>query len=210
MPPRSNSRHSRSRPRGEEQKRLRITAEAARIMAEEGVDDYQTAKRKAATRLNITDQQHLPSNEEIEAALAQHLQLFHGPELARNTRRLREIALQAMRFLEAFEPRLVGSVLSGTVTPNAEVQLHVSADTPENIALFLGEHHIPFEQGKRRLRFGDERYENVSAFRFSADGTTIELCLFNSRAVREPPLSPVDGRPMRRANLREVELLLQR
>jgi len=36
----------------------------------------------------------------------------------------------------------------------------------------------------------------------------VELCVFNHRQVRETPLSPVDGKPMKRAYLREVENLL--
>jgi hypothetical protein len=210
MNSRTGSRRGKARPRAEETKRLRVTAEAARIMAEEGVRDFQMAKRKAAERLNLSDHHHLPSNEEVELALVEHLQLFHGAELQQNTRRLREVAAEAMRFLAAFEPRLVGSVLSGTITPAAEVQLHVSADSPEEVGIFLGEHQIPFELGDRRARFGGDRYENISTFRFSADGVMIELSVFDRRTVREPPLDPIDGRPMKRAGLKEVEALLGR
>ncbi len=189
--------------------RLRIATEAARIMAEEGVADFQMAKRKAAARLNLSEVKNLPGNDEVQAALSEHLQLFHQTELARDTRRRRQVALDAMRFLAAFEPRLVGAVLSGTVTPTSEIQLHVSADAPEQIGLFLQERHIPFRFGERRLRFGGERYKNVSVYHFTADGIVIELCVFDPRAARETPLSPVDGRPMRRANLKEVEELLK-
>jgi hypothetical protein len=209
MAPRTNSRHGKSGARAEEQMRLRIATEAARIMAEEGVADFQMAKRKAAARLNLSEVKNLPGNDEVQAALSEHLQLFHQTELARDTRRRRQVALDAMRFLAAFEPRLVGAVLSGTVTPTSEIQLHVSADAPEQIGLFLQERHIPFRFGERRLRFGGERYKNVSVYHFTADGIVIELCVFDPRAARETPLSPVDGRPMRRANLKEVEELLK-
>jgi hypothetical protein len=42
-----------------------------------------------------------------------------------------------------------------------------------------------------------------------ADDVPIELCVFDRRAARRAPLSPVDGKPMKRANLRELEGLLQ-
>ncbi len=195
--------------RGEEQKRAHISAEAARIMAEEGVRDFQVAKRKAASRLHLPQTKHLPTNEEVQAALQEYLQLFHADRLEQNIHRLRGLALEAMRFLSAFDPRLVGAVLSGTVTADTDIQLHVSADAPEEIGFFLQEHHIPYEIAERRVRFGGERYEGLASYRFSADDVIVEVCVFDPRKGRELPLSPIDGRPMKRANLKEVQALLQ-
>lgn len=203
-----SSRHSKSPSRGENLKRQHITAEAARIMVEEGVSDFHMAKRKAAVRLNLPATKHLPTNQEVEAALQEYLHLFHAHRLDTGLRHLRMLAIEAMHFLARFKPLLVGPVLRGTVTPGSEIQLHVSADTPEEIAFLLQEHHIPFEQAERRLRFGGERYETLPAYRFVAGGVTIELCIFSLRSVRETPLSPVDGKPMKRANIKEVENLL--
>ena len=44
---------------GAEETRLRISREAARLMAEEGVLDFHAAKRKAVERLNLPEGQHL-------------------------------------------------------------------------------------------------------------------------------------------------------
>lgn len=208
--PPSMPHRTRPAPRGDEQKRQRIAVEAARIMAEEGVRDFQAAKRKAASRLDLPETHHLPTNEEVQSALQQHLQLFHSKTLGRDVHRLRTLALEAMHFLADFEPRLVGPVLSGTVTPESEIQLHVSADAPELVGFFLQENGIPYRLTERRLRFGGERYETVSAYRFTADAVAVELYVFNPRSVRETPLSPVDGRPMRRAGVKEMEALLRR
>ncbi len=178
-------------------------------MAEEGVRDFQSAKRKATSRLALDDARDLPTNEEIEQALQQHLQLFHGQTLAHDVRRLRQLALEAMQFLSDFEPRLVGSVLSGTVAAETEIQLHVRADTPEQVDGFLREHGIPFRMTERRLRFGGDRQQMIPSYRFTADGVNIELYVFRPEDAREMPLSPVDGRPMQRASARDVEALLQ-
>lgn len=197
------------RGRGDEYKRQRISVEAARIMAEEGVRDFQTAKRKAANRLGVDDAHDLPTNEEIERALQQHLQLFRGKALGHDVRRLRQLALDAMRFLADFEPRLVGSVLSGTVAPETEIQLHLRADTPEDVDLFLREHGIAFRMMERRVRFRGERQQLVPSYRFTADGVTVEVYVFRPQDMRQAPLSPIDGRPMQRANVKDVAALLQ-
>ena len=197
-----------------EQHRQHLIAEAARIMAEEDVKDFQMAKRKAAERLNLPVGKYLPANEEIDAALREYLSLFRGAAHHDHLKRLRQVALDAMRYLQVFEPRLVGTVLAGTATTSAAVQLHLTADTPEDVVLLLNEARIPFDQSERRVRFGGERFLSVPVFHFvvnetdAAPGTTVELWVFGVRAIRELPLSPVDGRPMQRADVADVERLL--
>jgi len=192
---------------GSEKIRLRIAQEAARLMAEEGVLDFHAAKRKAAERLNLPQAQHLPSNPEIEQALAAHLQLFQYRQLPQTLRQLRDIAVQTMQLLERFEPRLVGSLLSGHVTRFTGIQLHVTAEPAEMLAFFLREQHIPYEESSKRLRFGGDRIETVPAYSFLAGEVPVEVCVFNPTTAREAPLSPVDGRPMKRACLKELEAL---
>jgi len=59
--------------------RRALAQEAARIMAEHGVQDFLLAKRKAAERLGVTDVSAvLPKNREIEVALAEYQRLFGG------------------------------------------------------------------------------------------------------------------------------------
>ena len=195
-------------PRGAEQIRQHICTEAARIMAEEGITDFHAAKRKAANRLNQPETRHLPSNHEVDAALNAYLRLFHADRVSAALVELRRVAVEAMRFLASYEPRLVGAVLSGNVTPFSEIQLHLNAYTPEEIAFLLEEHHIPYEESSRRIRFGGARHESRPTFRFLVDASVVELIIFTPEGGREAPLSPVDGKPMHRANLREVEALL--
>ena len=192
--------------RAEAQTRVHISVEAARIMAEEGVHNFHSAKRKAAARLNLAETRDLPSNQEIASALRQHLQLFHA-DLPQTLQRLRRLALEAMRFLAQFEPRLVGPVLTGTVTKFSDIQLHLSAQPPEEVAFFLQGHGISYEEADKRLRFGGNRFITLPVFRFIADETAVELCVFTPKNMREPPLSPIDGKPMRRAPIKEVEVL---
>lgn len=201
--------HRRSSPHthGTEETRQRISREAARLIAEEGLLDFHAAKRKAAVRLNLPEGQHLPSNPEVEQALAEHLQLFHARDLPHTLHRLRRLAVQAMRLLERFEPRLVGSLLSGNVTRFSEIELHLTADSPERLAFFLREQGIPYEETSKRLRFGGNRSETLPAYRFLAEETVIEITVFTPTAAREAPLGPTDGRPMKRVGLRGVETL---
>lgn len=205
-------RRQRDRPRGAagaglERLRARVAHEAARIMHEQGVRDWGLAKRKAAERLGA-DGRALPRNEEIEAALGAYRRLFDADHGAR-LRRLREAAVEAMRMLSAFEPRLVGSVLSGVAGAHSDVNLHLFSDTPEAVASFLDERRIPYETCERRLRpAAGLEPRGYPAFRYVAGEVTVELTVFPFDGLRQPPCSPVDGRPMRRAGLAAVEALL--
>lgn len=190
--------------------RQRISREAARLIAEEGVNDFQVAKRKATARLSMPQGQHLPSNPEIEQALAEHLQLFHARDLPQRLQRLRRLAVKIMRLLERFEPRLVGSLLTGHVTPFSKIELYITANAPELVAFFLQDQGIAFQQSSKRLRFGGDRSEIVPVYGFVAENTGIEISVFTPDGAREAPLSPIDGRPTKRTPLKEVESLLFR
>lgn len=188
--------------------RTLLAQECARLMAEEGILDFRSAKRKAALRLAVADKALLPDNREIEQALIDHQRLFHAEHQASRLRDLRKAALEAMRFLACFRPRLVGSVLSGTAGPNADIQLHLFADAPQEVALFLMEHRIPFETTDRRLKLSNSDLVCLPVFRFGAGDHGLDLTVFTPLAEREAPRSPVNGRPMRRAGLAEVQTLL--
>lgn len=132
--------------------RERLAHHAARLMAEEGLGDFAFAKRKAARQLGASDTQHLPSNEEVEAALQVYRALYQQDSHPGILHQLREDALQAMRMLAPFNPYLTGSVLSGTAGANSDVNLMLFSDDAKAVLLFLLKHEIEFEDGEWRVR----------------------------------------------------------
>ena len=192
----------------DQQMRVRIAQEAARLIADEGFKDFHAAKRKAAQRLGAPDTRNMPRNREIEEALLSHQRLFQAEAQAGNLRNLRLAALEAMRFFGDFRPRLVGPVLTGTAGVHADINLHLFADTPEEINLFLLEAGIPFQTSQRRYRFARDEWLEFPTFQFLAGDQPVELAVFPREGRREAPRSPVDGKPMRRADVAEVEALV--
>lgn len=188
--------------------RQAIAQEAARLMIEHGHDDYGAAKRKAAERLGVTDQAALPKNSEIEEAIAGHQRLFVAETHAAELAEMRAAAADAMRLLAPFQPRLVGPLLSGTATAHAVIALHLFADTPEAVALALMDRSVPYEFGERRFHVQRDAIESYPEIRFSAGMHEVEATIFPKDGIRQAPPGPVDGKPMRRATLAEVEALL--
>lgn len=189
--------------------RLLIAEEAARVMAEEGIRDFLLAKRKAASRLGADGTRNMPRNQEIEAALHAYQSLFLADRQPVRLHALRSTALEAMRVLERFEPRLVGPVLHGTAGVNGVVELHLFADTPEEVGFVLTDAGIPYELHDTRLRVASHGHQSYPEYRFVAGDTVVELTVFDRDGLRNAPLSPVDGRPTQRASRARVEELLR-
>lgn len=190
------------------QLRRRVALEAARLISEHGIRDYQMAKRKAARHVGVSEDGYLPRNREIEDALREHQRLFRADEQPRALRSRREAAREAMRFLERFEPRLVGAVLDGTADAHSAVCLQVFSDTPEDVATFLHEHGIGFESRSRMLRLDRQRSAEVPVLLFGAGGLPVDLTVLPRDALRQAPLDHIDERPQQRASLAAVDALL--
>lgn len=199
----------RQHPERSDNLRRAVAQEAARLMAEHGIHDFFTAKRKAAERFGVSDNGSLPKNSEIETALAEYQRLFEGETHGQSLYAQRLVALQAMRQLREFEPRLVGAVLSGTATEHSDVQLHLFTDSAESVAIKLMDAGIPHEVTERRVRMSAERVLACPGLRFEIDDQPIEVTVFPTDGIRQAPMSPVDGRPMKRANVDELETLLK-
>jgi hypothetical protein len=191
-----------------QQQRRRIAVEAARLMSEEGIRDFHLAKRKAAAHLGIFAETYLPKNSEIDAALREHQRLFQADTQPQFLQQRREVALDAMRFFAAFEPRLVGAVLDGSADEHSAVCLHLFSDDPRMLQNLLDENHIPYDEESRFLRLTREDSDEFPVYLFSADDIAIDLTLLPLDLLRQAPLSRIDGKPMKRASRGALELLL--
>jgi len=188
--------------------RLMVAQEAARIIVNQGLRDYGLAKKKAAERLGLNSRGSLPGNAEIEQAVSEHLQLFAGESHSDLLRTMRLAALSAMDLLATFTPRLVGPVLNGTADANSAVNLHVFADSPEAVALALDERGIAYRPYERRLKSRRDRTEKFAGYEFHHGDASVQATVFPVDGIRQAPMSPVDGKPMRRADEKAVRELL--
>jgi len=197
--------HSETRTR---ERRQHVAIEAARLMSEHGIRDYQQAKRKAAQRLGIHDDPSLPRNSEIEQALRDYQRLFKANSQPQLLRARREAAVRAMVFFQRFEPRLVGSVLEGTADAHSAVCLQLHTDDPHSVPQFLTEHGIPAESGGRQIRIDRERITDVPVWLFTAEDLPFDLTVLPHDALRQAPLDRGGMRAMRRASLSTLQTLI--
>lgn len=185
--------------------RREIASAAARLMAEDGIDDFGFAKRKAARQLGLPEDGLLPTNQEVEEALRSHHALFQADEQPALLRELREVAVAAMRFLAQFNPYLTGPVLDGTACRYAEVELELFADSAKQVEIFLVNHAIRYEH-RRIPQTQGESPEAVLLLEW--DHTPVRLSIYGELAERSRRSSRA-GRTFDRARIEVVETLLE-
>lgn len=196
------------REQGRNDTRSRIAHLAARLMAEDGIEDYALAKRKAARQAGAPDSRQLPTNEEIDAALRTYQQLYQEETHRVRLRELRGRAVKAMREFAQFNPYLTGSVLNGNAGKFADITLQLFTDNVKAVELYLIDNRIPYKTAQSRLYSGED-LRTVPVFTVNDDGIDIQLTVLSTRDLRAPLKTRLEGRAIDRAKLRAVETLLE-
>ena len=187
--------------------RSRIAHLAARLMAEDGIEDHGLAKRKAARQAGIADTRNLPGNDEIDVALREYREIYHPDAHREQLTELREIAERAMTALEKFNPHLVGNVLSGIAGKYAGIQLQLFTDDIKGVELHLIDLGADYEADQTSLYSGETRI-TVPLFTVDDDGVEIEIAVLSPRDARLPVKTSPVGKAIERAKLAAVEELL--
>jgi len=185
--------------------RRAIAGRAARLMAEDGIDDYGLAKRKAARALGIGDGEALPTNEEVEAELRAYQAIYQEEEQPARLQALREVALEVMKALADFRPYLTGSVLEGTAGRYAEVEIELFADSGKDVEIMLLSSDIPYEIADNSRQFPDGPEAQL---RLDWDGAPVLLTIYPLVAERQRLRNPHTGKSRSRANAKAVAELL--
>jgi len=196
-----------SRSRRDNNLRRHIAYIAARLMAEDGVADYATAKQKAARQAGLADANLLPDNSEIEEALREYQGLYQAEEQPARLRELRTIAVKVMREFEEFRPVLVGSVLNGTAGQHSDVNLQLYTDDAKALTMFLINRRYRFEENSKSVRRGG-RVEDVPQITLDVDDATVTLTVLDHDDERVAVRSRSDPDAPQRARLAEVEAML--
>lgn len=193
-----------------EEIRQLVADEAARLIYEEGFKDYRVAKLRAAEQLGLSHQNSAqPTNEQIESAIHQRIRLFDAETQPKLLEHHRQVALEAMEFLKAYNPYLTGSALEGTSSEHSAVTLLLAADSPEEVIFFLEDNQIPFQSFDRKVRFGSKQAEFFPLLRFYVDDIEVELMILpHDERFAGSPISPITGKAMRRADRKKLKALL--
>ena len=191
-----------------------IAQKAAQMMAEDGINDFAYAKKKAGKQLGVTESSVLPSNAEIEEEIRLYHQIYNADEQPAELEKLRKAALATMQLFAQFNPYLTGSVLDGSAGRFSQTDIHLFADSAKEVEIFLLNQQIPYESSDKSYRFSDKPSKDkkdkvrktVTVFTLETEYGFIKLSVFDVDDLR---VSAKNTSNSERADLADVETLFK-
>ena len=185
-------------------------------MYKENVGQYFDAKRMAARRLLGKSgsrqlrfrPQGLPSNGEIQEALLELAVLTEGHTRLARLFAMRVVALETMRALASFRPRLIGSVRSGHVRRGSDIDLHVFTDDLEPLECYL--HGLGWAYDVREVTIQKDGKPVDYTHVYVEDVFPVELSVYPRMELRRTARSSTDGKPIVRLRATALVELIRR
>lgn len=193
-----------------------IAVEAARLISEEGIDNISKARKKAALKFGVHQEQShsLPDHEAILQEVKTQQFLYQSASDKEQLHAIRTTALNAMQLFEDFQPRLIGSVLQGLAQQHSSIDLLLSVDSAEEIATFLMAQGIPYQLRERPLYLNksDSSAKKpgvlVPAYQFYAGKQPINLIILDESQQKRTLFDPTNGQALQKASIAQLQDLL--
>ena len=192
--------------------REEIAIAAARMIAEDGLD-YATAKRKAARQVvgeARIEGTWLPDNDQLEEEIREYQALFQSDSQPAVLRRLREVALDWMQRLGAFNPFLTGAVLNGTAGEHSDIHLQIFCDNAKDVAIWLLNANVQYDVSETR-HFAARGFVETLSFMWrpsrAEEPVGIHVALYNTDDLRGAVRADARGR-LPRANAQALQALI--
>ena len=127
--------------------RNRVAQEAALLLYTSQEKEYKQAKKRAAETLGV---RVLPSNLEVAEELDRIAEERESASRKEMLLRMRREAHEIMEALEAFNPRLVGSVWRGTARQNSDIDILTFSQDHLQVLKQLRKHNFEAESSEWR------------------------------------------------------------
>ena len=196
--------------------RQMIAQQAARLMAEDGINDFAYAKKKAGKQLGVSEASVMPTNAEIEDEIRLYHEIYNADEQPLELAKLRQAALMTMQLFERFNPHLTGSVLDGSAGKFSQINIHLFADSAKDVEMFLLNQQIPFESSEKSYRVSDKPSKDkkekvrktVPVFTLETELGLQKLSVFDVDDMRVAVKRAVDGSNAERLDIAGVQAIL--
>ncbi len=189
--------------------RRQIAWEAARLMYSREVVEYYNAKQKAARRIHKgwVKPADLPTNAEIRDQVQLLARLHEGAQPQHQ--RLLEMRLRSVWWLKQlaeFHPRLIGSVLQGSIREGSDIDIHIFASNPHSITVQLDDLGVFYRLERKRVQ--KDGQQRVFTHIHIRDEYPVELTVYHPSLLGFRFRSSITGKAIERAGLSELQRLI--
>ena len=185
-----------------------LAHESAKIIVSQGIGNFSDAKTKAAKKLNIENLGCLPSNYEIEKSLKEHYQLFVPETHADYIKLMREAAIEIMNLFIEFQAYVVGPVVSGTASSSSSINIHLGSEDIYDVTQILDKNEMKYKFFDKKIKFNKKVNKVFCGLSLLYRKMVVEIVIFNSKDIKQRPLSRIDGRPIKRLKINSLKMLL--
>ena len=185
-----------------------LAQESAKIIVTQGIENFSDAKNKAAKNLNIENLGCLPSNYEIEKSLKEHYQLFVPVTHAEYVELMRETAIEIVNLFIDFQAYVVGPVVSGTASSSSSINIHLGSENVCDVTHVLDKNEIKYKFFDKKIKFNKKVDKVFCGVSLLYRNMVVEIVMFNSKDIKQSPLSRIDGKPIKRLKINSLKKLL--
>jgi len=190
--------------------RRQIAFEAARLMFSRQESEYYQAKQKAARRTvrGWVKPSDLPSNAEIRQQV-QVLSRLHEPDVDAKQTRLAAMRIRALWWLQqldGFHPKLIGSVLTGSIREGSDIDVHAFCNHPSAVVDRV--EALGFVCELERKRVVKDGHSRVFTHVHVKDRFPVEITVYELKWLGHRFKSSITGKAIERIAAPELEKLL--
>ncbi len=181
-----------------------IASEAVDIIITKGAS-FEAAKLEACKKLNISANRKIPKDSEIEALLIDRSELFSYTSIKSKAslKKVHETTIKAMELFSKFHPKATGAVLTDIFHQNSSIELHLFADTIEEVERLLIDHSIPFELIDKKYKVSKGSWDTFYIVSFFAGEHHIKPVIFLNDSPYKNIISNESETPLKRVSLKQ-------
>jgi len=185
----------------------RVAREAALLLYTSQEKEYKQAKQRASQNLRA---RVLPSNIEVAQELDRIADEMEGSARQERLLQMRSEALQIMKALKNFHPRLIGSVWRGTAHKDSDIDIVTFSSQPTNVLQKL--EHEGFEATKTEWQSApklDKKEKSFHIFLKLPSGNEAEVVVRSLERMNQRERCEIYGDTVTGLNAVQLERLLE-
>ena len=121
---------------------------------------------------------------------------------------MRSTAIEIMDLFVDFQAYVVGPVVSGTASSSSSINIHLGSEDIYNVTQILDKNEIKYKFFDKKIKFNKKVNKVFCGLSLLYGNMIIEIVIFNSRDIKQRPLSRIDGKPIKRLKISSLKKLI--